>query len=109
MHLPGEGLSPQSVKSIAQRGKTTKGWFHGFKLHLAINGFGEMLAFQISPGNVDDRVPGVSKGYISAKPARQLLGQGVGLVACCFQPKNLQLPRWQNTKSHSLKQNSGYQ
>ncbi len=61
----------------------------GFKLHLVINEFGEMLAFQISPGNVDDRVPvpGMSselfgklygdKGYISAKIARQLLGQGI--------------------------------
>jgi Transposase DDE domain len=29
----------------------------GFKLHLIINECGEILAFKITPGNVDDRVP----------------------------------------------------
>jgi hypothetical protein len=30
----------------AKRGKTTAGWFYGFKLHLIINELGEILAFQ---------------------------------------------------------------
>ena len=29
----------------------------GFKLHLIINELGEILAFKVTPGNVDDRVP----------------------------------------------------
>ena len=33
------------------------GWFYGFKLHLVVNGRGELLAFRMTPGNVDDREP----------------------------------------------------
>ena len=40
---------------IAKRGKTSTGWFYGFKLHLTINDEGEILSFCITPGNVDDR------------------------------------------------------
>jgi hypothetical protein len=32
-------------------------WYFGFKLHLIINEQGELLAFQVTPGNVDDRKP----------------------------------------------------
>lgn len=41
----------------AQRGKTSMGWFYGFKLHAIINHQGELLAIKLTPGNVDDRVP----------------------------------------------------
>ena len=41
-------------KGLAKRGKTTSGWFYGFKLHLIINEKGEILAFQLTPGNVAD-------------------------------------------------------
>jgi hypothetical protein len=43
--------------SFAQRGKTSMGWFYGIKLHFVINDCGELLACQLTPGNVDDRVP----------------------------------------------------
>ena len=33
------------------------GWHYGFKLHLIINDKGELLAFKLTPGNVDDRKP----------------------------------------------------
>ncbi len=42
---------------LAARGKTTLGWFYGFKLHLVVNDYGELLACQLTPGNVDDRQP----------------------------------------------------
>jgi len=70
---------------IAARGKTTMGWFYGFKLHLVANDRGELLACQLTPGNVDDRkpVPALAKrllgklfgdmGYISQKLVAQLL------------------------------------
>jgi len=42
---------------LAGRGKTSMGWFYGFKLHLVVNERGELLGVQVSPGNVDDRKP----------------------------------------------------
>lgn len=42
---------------LAERGKTSMGWFYGFKLHLVVNEKGELLGVQFTPGNVDDRVP----------------------------------------------------
>jgi transposase len=42
---------------LAARGKTSTGWFFGFKLHLVVNDQGELLSFCITPGNVDDRKP----------------------------------------------------
>lgn len=41
----------------ARRGKSSRGWFYGFKLHLVINDCGELLGAYLTPGNVDDRVP----------------------------------------------------
>ena len=78
-------------KNLAKRGKTTSGWFYGFKLHLIINDKGEILAFQLIPGNVSDvsMVKTLSKGivgklfgdkgYISAKLAKKLLKRGLQL------------------------------
>jgi hypothetical protein len=69
---------------LAGRGKTSTGWFFGFKLHLVVNDRGELLEFCITPGNVDDRkpVPGLAKklfgklfgdkGYLSQKLAQDL-------------------------------------
>ncbi len=66
-------------KGIATRGKSSMGWFYGFKLHLVINHKGEIMAFSLTKGNVDDRVPvegltrnleglaAADKGYISKK------------------------------------------
>lgn len=77
---------------IASRGKTTMGWFYGFKLHLAVNDHGEILAFHLTPGNVDDRKPVpillqdffgkvfADKGYISKQLFEDLLGQDVHLI-----------------------------
>ena len=42
---------------LAGRGKTSTGWFFGFKLHLVVNDRGEILRFCLTPGNVDDRKP----------------------------------------------------
>lgn len=68
------------------------GWFYGFKLHLVINEQGELLAVQLTPGNVDDRAPvskltkGIlgklfgDKGYISSKLFAELWNRGLQLV-----------------------------
>ena len=77
---------------LAARGKTSVGWFYGFKLHLVINDRGELLAFYLTPGNVDDRqpVPHLARrlfgklfgdrGYISQPLANQLLQRNVHLI-----------------------------
>jgi len=49
--------SHKVFKQVARRGKTSMGWFYGFKLHLVVNDRGELLAFRLTPGNVDDREP----------------------------------------------------
>lgn len=69
---------------LAERGRTSTGWFFGFKLHLVVNDQGEILQFCITPGNVDDRkpVPRLStklfgklfgdKGYLSQQLSQEL-------------------------------------
>jgi hypothetical protein len=42
-------------KASAERGKSSTGWFYGFKLHLVINDCGELCSFYLTVGNVDDR------------------------------------------------------
>lgn len=42
-------------KGIARRGKSTMGWFYGFKLHIVINHQGDLVSFCLTKGNVDDR------------------------------------------------------
>lgn len=51
-------------KGIATTGKSTMGWFHGFKLHIIINDQGEILNFTITQANVDDRQPLKNKRFI---------------------------------------------
>ena len=34
---------------LAQRGKTSRGWFFGFKLHRCVNDKGELLASALTP------------------------------------------------------------
>jgi hypothetical protein len=81
-------------KDIAQVGKSTMGWFFGFKLHLIINDKGEILSFYLSQGNVDDRNSKAitlmtknifgklfgDKGYISKALADMLFNDGIHLI-----------------------------
>lgn len=76
----------------AKRGKSSMGWFFGFKLHLAVNDCGELLACCLTPGNVDDRTPVPQmvqrlrgkligdRGYISAPLTELLFEQGLHLI-----------------------------
>jgi transposase len=79
-------------KDLAARGKSTMGWFYGFKLHLIVNEQGELLAVHLTPGNVDDRRPleGMSKdllgklfgdkGYLSHALFKTLYERGLELI-----------------------------
>ncbi len=79
-------------KDIAQIGKSTMGWFYGFKLHLVINQKDEIMNLSITKGNATDvsmvetlvkhligKVYG-DKGYISAKLFERLFGKGLHLI-----------------------------
>jgi len=52
-------------KGIATTGKSTMGWFYGFKLHLLINDKGEVLNFVITQANIDDRTPLKDSRFVS--------------------------------------------
>jgi len=49
--------SHKVFKGLATKGKSTIGWFFGFKLHLIINDKGEIIQFLITQAHVDDRDP----------------------------------------------------
>jgi hypothetical protein len=49
--------SPKVFAGCAERGKTSVDWFYGFKLHVVINDWGELLWLRLTPGNTDDRQP----------------------------------------------------
>jgi hypothetical protein len=86
--------SHKVFKGLAKCGKSSTGWFFGFKLHLIINHNGEILSFWVTPGNVDDRNASViknltkglwgllfgDKGYISQPIFKLLYKQGLKLV-----------------------------
>ena len=84
--------SNKVFNELAKLGKSTMGWFYGFKLHLIVNEHGEILSFYLSPGNMDDRkpVPKITKGlwgklfgdkgYISHKLSELLLNNGLQLL-----------------------------
>jgi hypothetical protein len=79
-------------KDQAKRGKTSTGWFFGFKLHLVFNDEGEIISLAITKGNVDDRVPVPAmfqkvfgkvygdKGYVSQELFELLFADGIELI-----------------------------
>lgn len=81
-------------KGYAEIGKSTMGWYFGFKLHLICNERGELLNFMLTKANVDDRNEDVfnrlsdnvfgklfaDKGYISQKLFDRLFNDGINLV-----------------------------
>lgn len=84
----------KTFDGIAQRGKTTMGYFFGFKLHLIINDKGEIIDFAFTPGNVDDREPlknnklmekifgklFADKGYIGQELFEKLFVEDIQLI-----------------------------
>jgi len=81
-------------KGLAARGKSSMGWFFGFKLHIIVNEVGELVSFFVTPGNTADnnievvrelakRMRGklfADRGYISKDLFAKLWEQGVHLV-----------------------------
>ena len=68
-------------RGVATKARSTIGRFFGFKLHLVINGVGEIMAFKITAGNVDDQDPVADlRRQLSGKLFQILMAQGVQLV-----------------------------
>ena len=81
-------------KGFAVKGKSTMGWYVGFKLHLLCNEKGEIVNFVLTRANVDDRNGAVidtltdrvfgklyaDKGYISQSLFGRLWSQGIHVV-----------------------------
>jgi len=63
-------------KDIAQVGKSTMGYFFGFKLHIVINDKGELINFMITQGNVDDREPLKNKRFVNALKGKLFADKG---------------------------------
>ena len=86
--------SHKTFKGVASRGKTSVGWFYGFKLHLVINEYGGIVAFHITTGRIADNNSKVintitknvfgkmfgDKGYISKKNFETLWSNGLQLI-----------------------------
>ena len=89
---PKRGRRNKVFNGLAAWGKSSMGWFFGFKLHLIINDCGDILACQFTPGNVDDRKPipaltsdihgkiFADKGYISKDLFEKLFERGLQLI-----------------------------
>jgi hypothetical protein len=82
----------KTFSGLARRGKTTKGWFFGFKLHLLIAPTGDLVKARFTPGNTDDRraleemTDGLfgkifgDRGYIGKEFAARLAAKGLQVV-----------------------------
>jgi hypothetical protein len=79
-------------KGLAARGKGSTGWSFGFKLHLVVNEYGELLALCLTPANRHElkALPKLVKrlfgklfgdmAYLSQPIFRDLLQQGIHLI-----------------------------
>jgi hypothetical protein len=82
----------KTFAGLAARGKTSMGWFFGFKLHLVFNHRNEIVAVKLTPGNVHDGAPVEQlthqltgklfgdKGYLGKQRAAALLKRGLVLM-----------------------------
>jgi len=87
--------SNKTFKGMTKKGKTSMGWFFGFKTHIIINPYGEIIDFCITKGNVSDNNTNVleslttnvygkvfgDKGYLLRKGFfEKLFNRGVKIV-----------------------------
>lgn len=104
----------KTFKEISKYGKTSVGWFFGFKLHLVINDQGQLIAFKITSGNHSDikaaeplfkGLKGLSfgdKGYLGKEIFQKLLQKGLKLITRVR--KNMKAPLLSNLEKQLLNQ-----
>lgn len=84
--------SHKVFSSIAEIGKSTMGWFYGFKLHFIIDIYVHITSYKFTKGNKDDKSPVLQltkniwgklfgdKGYIGKELAEELDNNGITLI-----------------------------
>jgi hypothetical protein len=84
--------SHKVFESVAEIGKSTMGWFLGFKLHIIIDTKGQITSLSFTKGNCDDRTPVMKlikdltgklfgdKGYIKKELTEELQELGITLI-----------------------------
>lgn len=82
----------KTFEGLAAKGKSSTGWFFGFKLHLVFNNEWEIVAMKLTAGNVHDTkpVPELTKeligkvfgdkGYLGKKLVEELLKRGLHMM-----------------------------
>lgn len=83
--------SHKVFKDLAQRGKSSTGWFFGFKLHLVINQFGQIVSFEITAGNKADNNKKLLENLLS------------NLKGKCFGDKGYLTKLWKQLYEKGLK------
>jgi hypothetical protein len=79
-------------KGLANRGKSSTGWFLGLKLHAVINQYGQLVVFSITTGNVADNNPNLLENL--TKRLQGFLYGDAGYLTCLakkFKEKGLEL------------------
>ena len=101
----------KTFKGLAEKGYTSVGWFYGFKLHLVIDAYGNIVDFCLSKGNKHDtigldklskNIQGLlfgDKGYISQKKAKELEILGIKLIT---KPRKNMKPKRLSKKEQAL-------
>jgi len=86
--------SNKVFRGIAKKGKSSMGWFFGFKVHLLTNHNGEIINFCITPGNTPDNSRKVmntltknvygklfgDKGYLGKSLFKKLWEKGIKMI-----------------------------
>lgn len=105
----------KTFQHLARTGKTSMGWFFGFKLHAVINQKGQLVVFRLTSGNVADNNVGLlekltsrlkgflygDKGYLT-KLAAQFQERGLEIIT--KYRKNMGLQPLSAKKQYLLKQ-----
>lgn len=100
--------SHRVFQGLAKRGKSTMGWFFGFKLHVCIDAQGKLLSVRLTPGNTADvtmmesllsdlkGIAVMDRGYIS-KALQEKFGRQ-GLLVLTPTRKNMKklMETWQH-------------
>lgn len=105
----------KTFKDLAQRGKSSTGWFFGFKLHIVINHLGEITALKLTSGDVHDsqvvqdllakKHHGImvgDKGYLSKK-LQEYLEKEHDIKLITKVRKNMKQPAYSEHEQYLLK------
>lgn len=100
------------LHDLANRGKSSTGWFYGFKLNILIKNLGKIINLKVTSGNVHDvsifealtlELKGVllgDKGYLSKAKTEILAARGLKLLTPVRKSMKSAKPKIQQEKSY---------